>query len=965
MWQGYGLSSRVHIPYVPGRRKACPHSRIVPILSPGPAESAAPSHRGDSMAVDVRVFCGVDVVIDGRVVDLGHARQRCVLAVLVANANQSVSADHLVDHVWGETPPPRGRDAIYTYVSRLRVALAAAPDVLIQHDANGYRLTVDDSTIDLYRFRSLIAQARASTDDRVALTLLDQAVTLAHGEPFAGLNSPWLVDLRTAVTAERYAAELDRTDLALRYRRHDGLITDLSIRVAEHPLDERLAGQLLLALYRTGRQADAITHYQRVRATLAGELGSRPGPALQAIYHQILTGDDQSSSPASSGPIPRQLPAGPAWFTGREPELAALTRIVDTITPAGRTVVISAIAGTGGIGKTWLALRWAYRHLDQFPDGQLFVDLHGFAPSGEPMTPDSAVRGFLDALGISSDRIPVDLDAQTALYRSTIAGRRMLIVLDNAADATQVTPLLPCSQTCTVLITSRRQLPDLAAVHHVPLGVLTETEAHDLLCTRLGADRIAAEAEAVETLLACCGGFPLALSIMIGRALAHPDFPLSVLAAELGDDTRALEALDTGDPAASLPAVLSWSLRALTSEQIRVFGLLGIAPGPDISLPAAASLTALSTGQTQAVLQELENASLLQQHTPGRYRMHDLIRRYATDIAEDVRDEALRRVLDFYVHTAHAADRLLAPHRPLIHFDPPIPCVHPHPLPAGPAALAWFDAEHPNLLAAQHTAAGHALHSTVWQLTWTMDVFHHRRGRRDDQLAAALAGLDAAAHLPDPTTLMLAHQLVGSAYADLERYEEGIGYLHQALALAEKHDDIVQQARTHRGLSHAWEQRGDDRQALAHATSDLALQRVLDLPAQEAIALNQVGWFAARLGDYDTARRHCQDSLTLHRQNDNPSGEAAAGDSLGYIAYRTGNHQEAIRHYQHVLTVLDALGNTFQTAGVLDAIGQPYVALGEYEQARAAWREALRLYQEQGRDTDAERIRQQLSAASF
>jgi len=919
----------------------------------------------------VRVFGGVDVVLGDRVIELGHSRQRCVLAVLIAQANQPVSADDLVDQVWGDHPPPHARDAVYTYISRLRAALATAPDVLITHDTRGYRLVVDDTAIDLHRFRALVAQARADTDAHSALTLLDQALAMARGEPFADLDSTWLADRRTAAMAERYAAELDRTDLALRCGRYTGLVADLTVRVAEHPLDERLAGQYLLALYRTGRQADAITHHQRIRTTLATQSGSRPTPALQAIYQQILTGDGaviRTSSP--SAPIPRQLPPTPAWFTGREPELAALTRLVDAAVPAGRTVVISAIVGTGGIGKTWLALHWAYQHLDQFPDGQLFVDLHGFTPTGQPVTPADAIRGFLDGLGVPPDQIPADLDAQTALYRRTVGTKRMLIVLDNAADAEQVTPLLPGSHTCTVLVTSRRRLLNLATgqdVRRVLLGVLTDTEARDLLAARLGAERVATEAAAVETLLACCAGFPLALGIVIGRALTSPDVPLAVLAAELGDSTQALEALDTGEAMASLPAVLSWSVRALSADQARVFGLLGVAPGSDISLPAAAALTALSTSQTCAVLGELEIASLLQQPMPGRYRMHDLIRHYAADttnddLTVDVRQAALRRVLDFYTHTAYAADRLLAPQRPSIALEPPAPGVHGQQLADVAAALAWLDTEHPVLLAAQRTAAGHGWHSTVWQLAWALDNFHYRRGHHHDQLAVWQTALPAAEHLSDAAARGFIYRTLGNACAELGRYEEGIRHLHQALALAENEHDTGEQARTHRGLTMAWDRCGDNEQALRHATYALELVRALNRPVAEADALNMVGWCAARLGHYDVAHTHCLEALMLLREHHYPDGEAQVLDSLGYIAGRTGQHQRAIDYLQEALTLRRALGNVSQAATNLDSLGHSYVALGDSGQARTVWWEALRLYRDQGRDTEADLVGQQLDA---
>lgn len=924
------------------------------------------------MSVQVRVFGGVDVEIDGQVVDLGPARQRCVLAVLVAQANRPVTTNQLVDRVWGDTPPSRGHETLYGYLSRLRTALTPVPEVAIERDSRGYRLTVDETAVDLHRFRTLITQARTCADDDVALTLLDQAIAVGHGEPFAGLNTPWLADLRTAVIAQQYTAALDRTDLALRCGRYADVVAELSARVAEHPLDERVAGQFLLGLFRTGRQAEALAHYQQMRTRLAEDLGSDPGPALQAIYQQILTRVDSAPPdpvPSRRPPVPRQLPAAPAGFTGRESELAALSQVVSAAARTGRTVVISAIGGAGGIGKTWLALHWAHRHVDRFPDGQLFVDLQGFAPAGEPVAPHSAVRRFLDGLGVGPARIPTELDAQIALYRSTIADRRMLVVLDNAADAAQVVPLLPGSPTCTVLITSRRYLASLIAnhdAHSLPLGVLSGDEARHLLAARLGADRVADQARAVSTLLAWCGGFPLALGIVVGQALAHPDFPLSALAAEISEGTWTLDAWDDGDTAASLPAVLSWSMRALRDEHVQLFGLLGIAPGPDISLPAAACLAAIAEGRARVLLRELENASLIQQHVPGRYRMHDVIRRYATDIAhrdiaEQVRETAVRRMIDFCLHTAHAADRLLNPHRQPLPLAPPLPGVHPEPIADDPAAMAWFDAEHPVLLAALHVAIREHWNLTVWQLSWPLGTYHRRRGHHD-RLAVRQAAVDAAILLPDPTPRIQAHRLLGHAYTDLRRPEEGIEHLHQALVLAERHHDAEQQAHAHWALSGAVARRGDDRQARQHATRARDLYRALDQQVGEADALNAMGWYAARLGEYDTASADCRAALVLHRRHHNTDGEADTLDSLGYIAHRAGRHRQAVDHYRQALTLFRTLGNDSSAADTLDNLGHSHLALGEREQAHVVWREAWRLYQEQGRDNDAERTRRQLDA---
>lgn len=727
-------------------------------------------------------------------------------------------------------------------------------------------------------------------------------------------------------------------------------------------------------------------------STIRGlETGQRPNPRLASVRqlaealelppgeHEELLSAALGTTVSPSAPpqteaglrvLPRQLPAAPAGFTGRAAELARLTHALDATAEPSATVVVTAVGGMGGIGKTALALHWAHHNADRFPDGQLFVNLRGFDPTGEPMPPASAVRGFLDTLGVALQSIPADLDAQVGLYRSLVADKRLLIVLDNARDAAQVTPLLPGSPTCTVIVTSRDRLTGLVTTHNarpLALDVLDEHEARVLLARRLGQQRLETEPEATAELLAYCAGLPLALSITAGRAQAHPHVPLAVLAGELHDTATRLSALDADDPHTNLDTVLSWSYHALTAEQAEYFRLLGIAPGADISLAAAATLLDLPVHQAKAVLRTLQRASLLDERTPGRYHMHDLTRLYATEQAHhtqpaDQRDAALRRLVDFYLHTAHIADRLLYPHGDPLQLDPPVSGCQPHPLPDHTAALAWFDTEHANLLATLHTATTHGWHQAVWQLASTLHTFHLRRGHLHDALVVWRAGLAAARRLPDPAAHTRAHRLLGYAYARLGRHDEAIDHLHHALALAERHHDPTGQADTRRMLAWAWEHRGELRRALEHATHALHLYRTLDLPVREAEALNTMGWYVARLGDHDQARTHCQAALALHRRHRDRVGEAATLDSLGYLDHHTGHHHQAIDHYQQALTLFRYLGFTYQVADTLDGLGHPHAALGQHDQARTVWRETLELYRQQGRDEDAERVQQQLHA---
>ncbi len=727
--------------------------------------------------------------------------------------------------------------------------------------------------------------------------------------------------------------------------------------------------------------ADSDSEQQQVPTATSNTLNADviPGPVIMA---GMVTGGvhhHHPPKPRPAVPTPRQLLAAPAGFVGRVDQLAALDRALTTLDGSspgdgglggGATAVISAIGGTGGIGKTWLALTWANRNLDRFPDGQLSVDLCGFS-SGEPRHPADVLADFLAALGVDRNHQPTAPDARAALYRTHTAGKRLLILLDNAATSDQVVPLLPGGTACTVLVTSRHRLPALLTRHSarpVQVDILTDAEARALLTNALadthatGTTITAAADRAVSDLIALCKGFPLALGLIAARIRTNSDL-LNEIVTDLRD--LGLDSLDSDDPDASLPTVLSWSLRRLTDQHRTAFSLLGIAPGPDIDLTAATNLIGLSEGDTRTVLRELVDAALITPAPGGRYAMHDLVRDYAAvtareHLAEPVRQAALDRVVDFYRLTAHTADRLLDPHRLPIRCDPPGPGTHPRPLTDVRAALAWLDTHHSHLLAAQRIAATGHRHQAVCHLAWTLNTINARRGHHHDRLAMWRAALEAAIHLPDNTTLVHTHRFLGRAYAQLEQHERAIEHLHQALVLAEHHHDLIHQAHSHEALAWTWARRGDDRQALEHARHALDLIGPLDQPVSEARMLNSAGRHAARLGDYDTASAHCQTALALQRQHHDRDGEAMTLDILGYIAGHTRQHTHALDYYRQALALLREMGDTSDEAATLDRLGQTYAALGDWEQARAGWQQALNLYQAQQRTADIARVQQRL-----
>lgn len=571
------------------------------------------------MAVQFRVLGGVEMRVDDRSVAVGHARQRCVLAALLVEADRAVSLDRLVDMAWGERIPQRTYGTLHSYLPRLRKTLATADVEIIRQSAGGYRLTADPETVDLHRFRRLTREAR-SADDEVAAQLYGDALALWEGEPFSGLDSPRLDAVRAELEQARFETELDRHDVQLRLGRHGQLLSTLAAAAVAHPLDERLAGQLMLACFRSGRQHEALGHYQQIRARLAEQLGADPSASLQQLHQQILRADQALAPPpagvttAVSRPepasIPRQLPSAPHSITGRDRELASL----EAISAAGRrssAAVICTVSGTAGVGKTALALHWAHHIAARFPDGQLYVNLRGFDRQRVVTNPLEALRGFLDALGIPAHAIPADLDGQAALYRSVVADKRMLVVLDNARDAEQVRPLLPASPGCLVLVTSRARLAGLVATEGarpLTLDVLTASQARQLLEARIGSDRVRHEPEALDEIVGLCAGLPLALVIVAARAACHPQFTLAALAGELRDSRARLDALAGDDQATDVRSVLSWSYDALTPAPARMFRLLGRHPGPDVSAAAAASLAGVPLREARLLLNELVRA---------------------------------------------------------------------------------------------------------------------------------------------------------------------------------------------------------------------------------------------------------------------------------------------------------------------------------------------------------------------
>jgi len=903
-----------------------------------------------------RLLGPLEVRHDGTVLPIAAAKQRVLIAVLALAGGEPVPAERLIECLWGDEPPTTARNTLKNYVLRLRRTFQVDGESgpLVTSTA-GYRLDIAPDAVDVQRFQDAIKVARVKPD--VASALLDEALALWHGQPLADVPSEVLHrEVVPGLVEQRLAAREQRVDLGLNRGRHRELVDELLVLADENPLREGIWARLMLALYRSGRPAEALDAYRRAGDVLAEELGVDPGSELKQLHLAVLTNDPALTITESRTVVPRQLPAAIAHFVGRSAELAGLSVRL----PATPLMVISAIAGTAGVGKTTLAVHWGHQHADRFPDGQLYVNLRGFG--GTPVQPATAVRGFLTALG--QPDLPTEPDDQFALYRSLLAERRMLVVLDNARDADQVRPLLPGTASCVVLVTSRDQLAGLVALDGaVPLtlDLFTYDEARDMLVRRLG-DRVDQETVAVDELIAACARLPIALNIVAAQAVLNPTRPLAELAEELRDARRRLDVLGA---VADVRTVFSWSYQALSDEAARVFRLLGRHPGPDIGRDAAADLAALDSDRTEAALAELTRAHLVTEHVPGRYAMHDLLRSYAADQAHALDDDlpaALRRVVDYYLHTAHAADRAMDPNRRLAQFDPPGPDTHPTPIPDAAAAMAWFDAEDLNLAAAQQLAVDHGWHGAVWQLAWEVSGYHLRRGRRHDRVAMWRAAADAAEQLGDPIVRGRVLRLLGRAYADVGRHEEAREQLELALAVAEQERDLEQQAHTHVTLAIAGERQAEYRQSLTHALRACQLFEEIDRPVWKADALNLAGWMSAKLGEYEATYDYCGESLAIYRDRGDTEAEATVLDSLA-LAYRLdGRHRESVDHYQQALVLFRRHGVTNEIAQALDNMARALVELGEREQARAAWQEALAVYRRQDDVRNAELIQQQLDS---
>ncbi len=895
----------------------------------------------------------------GARINLGPTKQRAVLGLLALTPNVPVHRKTIIDSVWGDNVPATAVHLVQVYVNRLRRLLD--PGRLLTSAGNSYEL-VADGQLDLLVFEAHAGEAtRAHAAGELGPACAAYALALDtwRGEPLADLE---ILHAYPAVVALRQR----RSDLVVRYAEaaaaagwHEQVLPRLRELAAAEPLNERAHAALMLALAGSGQQAAALAAFDDLRRRLDDQLGVRPGAELADAQRRVLRQDvpRQTGGRPSGGtgaPAPRQLPATVPNFAGRTAEFAALTKTIDDGGATASRARIITITGVAGVGKTTLAVHWAHQAARHFPDGQLYVNLRGFDPSGAPVAAGDAIRGFLTALSVPAEMTPATIDAQAGLYRSLLAGKRMLVVLDNARDPAQVRPLLPGSAGCTVIVTSRTWLAGLVAAEgaaQLSLDVLSHEEAVELLTERIGRHRLRAEPDSIAELIGLCAGLPVALVIVAARAIAQPHLPLRLLAAELRGARSRLDALTTGDSATDVRSVFSWSFLSLSAPAARLFRLAGLHPGPSLSLPAAASLVGLPLPAASHGLRELVGARLLDEQAPGRFVLHDLLREYAAERVQSTgsqasRRAAIHRMLDHYLHTAHAAEALLEPQQSWYSLGEPARGVTIGCFADRYAAKQWFDQEHLALMAVLRLAAGLGFELHACLLPETLTGVLDQSGRWEDLAASAMIAIEAAQRCGHPDAGVYALRGLAAASVRQGRLDEGYDHLQRGLEQFTELKNLDGQGRVHLNLACLVHFMGDDEAAINHAHRALELFELLDEKrAGLAASLNTVGWFEAQRGNTEAGLTYCERALAIAQEIDNQKTAAATWDSLGYVRQLLGQHETAVRCYEQAAAIYADLGAVWYRAEVLNNLGEAHEANGERQAARDLWREALEVFE--------------------
>lgn len=915
----------------------------------------------------------------GEPIDVGSVKVRSLLGLLALQPGQLVTREEIAEILWGDQPPRTGAAQLHSHVARLRRLLRGGgrpgeANVAVVSTGAGYRLAATSDAVDVLCFARLLDQAedaRAAGDRRTATDLLDRALAQWRGPVLADLDRLGEHPAATALSQRRLAAALAWADLAGELGRADDVVLRLTALAHDEPLHEGLQAHLMLALARAGRRAEALRLYADTRARLVDELGIEPGAEMQEAYLRILRDQPAAASVARAAGTPQQLPPDVAGFTGRDGELARLDALLTRTGTRPATVVIASVSGMAGVGKTALAVHWAHRVRDRFPDGTLFVNLRGYDPIGVPVRPDEALDGFLHALGVPPQRMPRSVEERAALFRSRLHDRRVLVLLDNAATSEQVRWLLPGSAGCLVLVTSRGTLSGLVARHgadRLPVDLLPAADARALLRRVIG-DRVDAEPAAAAELARLCGHLPLALRLAAERAGTRRMLTVAELTHQLRDEYDRLDLLAAADDEeTTLRAVFSWSYAALAPAPARAFRLLGLHPGPEISLPAAAALCGTQQRQARRLLETLAGAHLLQECAPDRYRFHDLLRVYARDrVSTDEpaadRDDAVRRVLDWYLFTADAVDRLLMPRRRRIPLGRPGAATQPVPFASAGAALTWCEGERANLVAATRYATANRIADVAWKLPFVLWSYFTVRKRWTDWIATHELGLTATRESGDGSGEAHLLTSLANAYRDVRDFGAAFATFDQAISLARQVGDrwVEAAAQNLLGIAHRDVRRFAD--ALACCQAALTAFQEQDDPWGTAWSLYNLGETCADLRRHHDAIRYTRQALALFTAIDDPWGTGWSLSILAHAHRRLHRYDEATEYCNRALAASRHIGNRQGEALALYNLGKIEYDTGRTDRARESWGRALAIFEELGAPQATE-VRGRLAATT-
>lgn len=901
-------------------------------------------------------------------------KERIVLATLLLRAGKVVPGEALAQALWDAAPPASARNTIQGHVKRLR-RLLEPESARIVTVAPGYLIEVSPDELDLCRFTELRSRADAAVRAgswENAGRLLREALALWQGEPLSDVPSAYL--RRTEVqrlSESRFEALEARLDVDLRAGRHDAVIMELRGLVGEHPFRERLRERLMLALYRGQRQSEALAAYADARRTLRTELGIDPNPELQRLHEQILAADPALETPyrqPPARPVPRQLPADLNDFAGRSSEVSRLCEaLANRAVGSPGSTAIAAITGPGGIGKTALAVHTAHLSADGFPDGQLYVELAG--TSADPAVPADVLARLLRDLDVPAEDVPGTADERAARYRSLLAGRRMLVVLDDAKNAAQVRPLLPGSAGCGVLVTSRARLADLDGLRLVDLPELEPDEGRGLFAGIVGAGRAAAEPEATERIIRSCAGLPLAIRIAASRLTARPGWSIEDMAGKLAAEQDRLTELRSGDMAIRACFMLSHS--CLTPGQARAFSLLGLAPAGTFELAAAAALVGLGPAAAEAVLDELTDAHMLESPHPDRYKLHELLRLFATELAaaelsDADREHASRRLIEWYAAAIRSASRTLAPDsRTPRGVDDGIAAAAAHVPVFGthPDALSWCQLHEPALVWAIRTAAGHWPELTVMMAAY-MWAYYVIAGNPETFESTQRLGLASARELGNELAVATLQGGRGGALVQSGDYAQAVECFREVLAIRRAHGDQAGELRASSNLAIAYQHQGRYAESLQESDKTSAIAEQLGDTGLLGILLNNSADTCQLMGDLEGALTRYSEAVRLLVESQDRHTEGMARTGLGETLRLLGRLDESLAQHRLAVAILNELGTEHrEQIGALHRLGATLADLGQADAARQSWTEALQLA-ESTSDARAAELRMLAESAS-